>query len=40
VMEQRLYSQYSIEELFTSLSFVSLRGLCTEKGIKKLERLL
>ena len=40
VMEQRLYSQYSIEELFTSLSFVSLRGLCTEKGLKKLERLL
>ena len=40
VMEQRLYSQYSIEELFTSLSFVSLRGLCTEKGLQKLERLL
>ena len=40
VMEQRLYSQYSIEELFTSLSFVSLRVLCTEKGLKKLERLL
>ena len=40
VMEQRLYSQFTIEELFTSLSFVSLRGLCTEKGIKKLERLL
>lgn len=40
VMEQRLYSQYSIEDLFTSLSFVSLRGLCTEKGIKKLEKLL
>ncbi len=40
VMEQRLYSQYSIEELFTSLSFVSLRGLCTEKGLQKLDRLL
>ena len=40
VMEQRLYSQYSIEELFTSLSFVSLRGLCTEKGLQKLEHLL
>ena len=40
VMEQRLYSLYSIEELFTSLSFVSLRGLCTKKGIKKLEQLL
>ena len=40
VMEQRLYNQYTIEELFTSMSFVSLRGLCTEKGIKKLERLL
>lgn len=40
VIEQRLYSLFTIEELFTSLSFVSLRGLCTEKGIKKLERLL
>ena len=40
VMEQRLYSQYSIEDLFNSLSFVSLRGLCTEKGIKKLDRLI
>lgn len=40
VIEQRLYNLFTIEELFTSLSFVSLRGLCTEKGIKKLERLL
>ena len=40
VMEQRLYHQYSIEELFTGLSFVSLRGLCTEKGQKALERLI
>ncbi len=40
VMEQRLYSQYSIEELFRGISFVSLRGLCTEKGQKKLEQLM
>jgi AcrR family transcriptional regulator len=40
VMEKGLYGQYSIEELFSSLSFVTLRGLCTEKGIKKLEQLL
>lgn len=40
VMEQRLYSQYSVEELFMSMSFVTLRGLCTEKGRKALERLI
>ena len=40
IIEQRLYGQYTVEELFKSISFVSLRGLCTEKGIKRLEHLL
>ena len=40
VMEHRLYAQYSIEDLFRGMSFVSLRGLCTEKGRQKLERLI
>ena len=32
--------QYTIEELFHNLVFVSLRGMCTEKGVKALAKML
>lgn len=38
VMSQQLYKQYTIEEVFNNLIFVTFRGLCTPKGIKALER--
>lgn len=38
VMSQQLYKQYTIEEIFNNLIFVTFRGLCTPKGIKALER--
>lgn len=40
VMVNQLYRQYSIEEIFTNILFMSLRGICTEKGIKAIDRLL
>ncbi|MBR1411131.1 MAG: TetR/AcrR family transcriptional regulator [Prevotella sp.] len=40
IMEKELYRQYSIEEIFRNLVFVSLRGLCTDKGIKAIDSLL
>ena len=35
---RRLYQQYTFEELFFSMLFVSLRGFCTLKGIEQLDR--
>ena len=32
MMEKRLYEAYSIEELYSNMLFVTLRGFCTEKG--------
>lgn len=32
VMEHQLYLQYSIEEIFHNILFVSLRGICTKRG--------
>ena len=40
VMQKELYRQYSIEDIFRNLVFVSLRGLCTEKGIKAIDEML
>jgi hypothetical protein len=34
----RLYQQYTFEDLFFNMLFVSLRGLCTPKGIEKLDK--
>lgn len=39
IMQQKLYKQFNIEEIFDNLVFVSLRGLCTQKGICALEKL-
>ena len=40
VVQKELYRQYSIEDIFRNLVFVSLRGLCTEKGIKAIDEML
>lgn len=39
-MENQLYRDYSIEDIFQSFIFISLRGLCTEKGITALDEML
>lgn len=40
VMDNKLYNQYSMETVFYNLMFLSLRGLCTPKGIEVLDRFL
>ena len=40
IMEKELYRQYSIEEIFKNIVFVSLRGMCTERGIRAIDRML
>ena len=34
---EHLYKQYSFEELFFNMLFITLRGICTSKGIEKLD---
>lgn len=36
-MDQQLYKQYPLDELFRTLLMVMLRGICTEKGIKAID---
>ncbi len=40
VMMNRLYQQYSFEEIFSSVLLVSIRGICTDKGNAMLEEIL
>ena len=40
IMDNQLYEIYSIQELFHNLMFVSLRGVCTEKGVVELDRIM
>lgn len=40
VSDNQLYRHYSIEEIFHSLVFVPLRGLCTAKGVAALDNML
>ena len=40
INENQLYKNYSIEELFHNLVFVSIRGFCTPKGVELLEKHL
>jgi len=37
IMREELYKAYSIEDIFKYIVFVSLRGLCTRKGVMTLE---
>lgn len=38
IMSEELYKRYSIEDIFKDIVFVSLRGLCTLKGVQALEK--
>ena len=38
VMEQQLYCLYTIEDIFTNLVFVTIRGICTEKGTEAIKQ--
>jgi AcrR family transcriptional regulator len=40
IMENQLYKEFSIEEVFQNLIFVSLRGFSTQKGVEKLDHYL
>ena len=40
IMSHQMYLQYSIEELFHNLIFISLRGFCTPLGVETLDRIL
>lgn len=37
IMTNELYKSYSVEEIFRSIIFVLLRGICTRKGVEALE---
>ena len=39
IQEERLYNKYSIKDIFRGMPLVLLRGLCTEKGIEKLQKI-
>lgn len=39
IQEERLYKKYSIKEIFRGMPLVLLRGLCTERGIEKLQKI-
>ena len=40
VMMSQMYKMYSMEEIFYNIIFISLRGICTDKGIKVLDEFL
>lgn len=40
VMETEMYRQYSLQEIFHNLILLTLRGCCTEKGIKQFDKFL
>jgi hypothetical protein len=37
MMKSKLLDKYSLDELFTNYVLVSIRGLCTEAGLKAVE---
>jgi hypothetical protein len=39
IQVERLYKKYSIKEIFRGMPLVLLRGLCTERGIEKLQKI-
>lgn len=40
VMMNQLYRRYTIEDIFKNIIFVSLRGICTGKGVDALDRII
>ncbi|MBQ9355741.1 MAG: TetR/AcrR family transcriptional regulator [Prevotella sp.] len=39
IMQQKLYQKYSMKEVFQSIVFTSLRGICTQQGVSMLDEL-
>ena len=39
IREERLYKKYSVKEIFKGMPLVLIRGICTEKGINKLQQM-
>jgi AcrR family transcriptional regulator len=39
IREERLYKKYSIKDIFKGMPLVLVRGICTEKGINKLQQM-
>ena len=37
-MTQQLYLQYDLKDVFSNITMVFMRGLCTSKGIAELEK--
>lgn len=40
IMSRELYKQYTLEQIFRNILFVTLRGFCTPKGIASLDSFL
>lgn len=40
IMKSQLYRDYSIEDIFKSYIFISLRGFCTDRGVTALDNML
>ena len=40
MVNKQLYSQCQIEDIFHNLIFASLRGFCTDKGIKAIDKMI
>ena len=40
ILTNSLLQQYSVEELYTNFFLIALRGLCTDKGLKAIDRLM
>jgi hypothetical protein len=39
-LQKRLYARFSIESVLNNIMFISLRGICTIKGIEVLDKFL
>ena len=40
IMMSQMYEMYSMEDIFYNIIFISMRGICTDKGIKVLDNFL
>jgi AcrR family transcriptional regulator len=40
VRRTRLYNHYPVKDIFNNMLFISFRGICTQKGIKVIDRFL
>jgi len=39
-MREKLYEKYSIDYIFRNVIIMFVRGVCTQKGIEKIDKLL